>query len=120
MEGKSGNDIRCNRYKDGAQNNEPAPSVRTLRSGQDITMRWETGEEGQDWPTSHMGPVITYMAHCDNDDCTTFQADGNVWFKVDEAGYDASQFDENEPDAESKQVNCWASTTMYEYLILLY
>lgn len=40
------------------------------------------------WP--HSGPILTYMAKCDPD-CGSFTgSDGNVWFKIDQAGYNAT------------------------------
>lgn len=39
------------------------------------------------WPTSHVGPSITYMSLCDSNDCTTFMPENDtVWFKVQEMG----------------------------------
>lgn len=58
IEGEDGDDIRCNRYDDGADDDRPAASVRKVVAGEDITLRWSTHE---DFPSSHMGPVITYL-----------------------------------------------------------
>ncbi|EIM91666.1 uncharacterized protein STEHIDRAFT_165886 [Stereum hirsutum FP-91666 SS1] len=53
----------------------------TANAGDPVTFYWDT------WPDSHKGPTMTYMAKCDTDDCSTFTGlDGNVWFKIDEAG----------------------------------
>jgi len=36
----------------------------------------------------HHGPIVTYLARCENDDCKTFDPTGKkVWFKVDEMGF---------------------------------
>lgn len=35
-------------------------------AGDSVTFFWDT------WPDSHKGPVMTYMAKCDTDDCSTF------------------------------------------------
>lgn len=56
VEGEDGDDIRCNRYKDGADNDRPAAEVRKVTAGEDITLRWSVHEK---FPPSHMGPVIT-------------------------------------------------------------
>jgi hypothetical protein len=36
-------------------------------------------------------PLTSYLAHCTNDDCSTFKGDtGNVWVKIDQLAYNPS------------------------------
>ena len=53
------------------------------------------------WPDSHIGPILTYVAKCAGDDCTTVDKTALSWVKIDEAGID---FDTQK----------WAATTMIE------
>ncbi|CAE6514569.1 unnamed protein product [Rhizoctonia solani] len=41
-----------------------------------------------DWPTSHIGPVITYLAKAPSDITQWSPGNDKVWFKIDEAGLD--------------------------------
>lgn len=53
------------------------------------------------------------QAHCDNDDCTTFEPGREaVWFKVHEDGYDRSKYDTSGDTAEDKSAQCWGATAM--------
>jgi cellulase len=49
-------------------------------AGTTITLRWS------DWPQTHWGPVIDYMARCANDDCTTVDKATLEFFKIAELG----------------------------------
>lgn len=54
-----------------------------VTAGTNITFDWKA-----DFP--HAGPILTYMAKCDPD-CGHFNGTtGNVWFKIDQMGYNTS------------------------------
>ncbi|KDN71242.1 putative glycosyl hydrolase family 61 [Colletotrichum sublineola] len=74
-------DIQCGAATAGG-GTKPAKLVAKAAAGEEVTLDWTL------WPESHIGPTITYMAKCANDDCTTWQpsAKDNVWFKVQEEG----------------------------------
>ncbi|KAK6509630.1 hypothetical protein TWF481_004363 [Arthrobotrys musiformis] len=66
-------DIACNKGAKAAKLVAPAPA------GSEVTFFWT------EWPESHKGPVITYLADCGGD-CTTAVGSELNWFKIDEAG----------------------------------
>ncbi|KAL1836236.1 hypothetical protein VTJ49DRAFT_5398 [Mycothermus thermophilus] len=53
----------------------------TVAAGDKITFFWN------DWPESHVGPVIDYLAAC-NGNCETVNPSSLRFFKIDGAGYD--------------------------------
>lgn len=80
------NDIQCGGdTANGVDGTTPAALTATVAAGETVDLYWTT------WPTSHVGPTITYMAKCDNDDCTTYSpGTDTVWFKVQEDGRDGT------------------------------
>ncbi|KAH0363703.1 putative endoglucanase, partial [Aureobasidium melanogenum] len=50
-----------------------------VNGGDTVTFNWDT------WPTSHKGPLITYLANC-NGDCATADKTALKWFKIDAVG----------------------------------
>ncbi|KAJ6256511.1 Endoglucanase-4 [Drechslerella dactyloides] len=58
----------------------PAKLVAPAFAGSEVTFFWT------EWPASHKGPVITYLADCGGD-CTTAVGSELNWFKIDEAGF---------------------------------
>ncbi|KAI5197639.1 glycoside hydrolase [Aureobasidium subglaciale] len=50
-----------------------------VNGGDTISFNWDT------WPTSHRGPVITYLAKCDGD-CADADKTTLKWFKIDAVG----------------------------------
>jgi cellulase len=56
-----------------------APRTATVAAGSEITLNWT------DWPRSHHGPVIDYLANC-NGDCTTVDKTQLRFFKIAELG----------------------------------
>lgn len=55
-----------------------------VTAGSVVSFHWSPG-----WP--HSGPLVTWMARCANDDCGTFTGSaGNVWFKIDQSGYNTT------------------------------
>ncbi|KAL7273290.1 hypothetical protein RUND412_003864 [Rhizina undulata] len=52
----------------------------TAASGSNVSFYWTA------WPSSHKGPVMTYMANCGGD-CTSVDATTLSYFKINEAGY---------------------------------
>ncbi|KAI5776401.1 putative endoglucanase/cellulase [Geopyxis carbonaria] len=68
-------DITCNKAA------TAAPISANVAAGADISFFWTV------WPESHKGPVMTYMAACGSDDCSTADPASLSFFKIDEAGY---------------------------------
>ncbi|KAG8855504.1 Esterase/lipase/thioesterase [Tulasnella sp. 330] len=76
-------DVQCNGYTAGGViGSEPAPLYATAAAGSPVFLQWT------EWPDSHFGPVITYMAKVPSGQSVTTWLPGTdaVWFKVDEAG----------------------------------
>lgn len=59
----------------------PAGGHATVKAGDKISLQWDQ------WPDSHKGPVIDYLAACDGD-CETVDKTALKFFKIDGAGYD--------------------------------
>ncbi|EAA29018.1 carbohydrate-binding module family 1 protein [Neurospora crassa] len=70
---------------------KPAGGHATVKAGDKISLQWDQ------WPESHKGPVIDYLAACDGD-CESVDKTALKFFKIDGAGYDAT--------------NGWASDTL--------
>lgn len=79
-------DIQCGGDTvNGVEGSSPANLTATVAAGASVNLYWT------EWPTSHVGPTITYMAKCDNDDCTTYTpGTDTVWFKIQEDGRDGT------------------------------
>ncbi|KAL6850776.1 hypothetical protein ACO1O0_007902 [Amphichorda felina] len=75
-------DLQCNGYTDGGNpGSSPAPLHAPAEAGSTVTLWWTQ------WPDTHMGPVLTYMARCPDSGCQDWlPGDEAVWFKVQEAG----------------------------------
>lgn len=69
-------DIIC--HKSGS----PGGGHATVAAGDKISIVWDP-----EWPESHIGPVIDYLAAC-NGDCETVDKASLRFFKIDGAGYD--------------------------------
>ncbi|CAE7210419.1 unnamed protein product [Rhizoctonia solani] len=69
-------DIQCN-----TGGTVPAPLLATAAAGASVGFNWTT-----EWPTSHIGPVLTYMAKAPSDITKWSPGTDKVWFKIDEAG----------------------------------
>ncbi|KAJ1300462.1 hypothetical protein OPQ81_005277 [Rhizoctonia solani] len=69
-------DIQCN-----TGGTEPAPLLATAAAGSNVAFNWTN-----QWPTSHIGPVLTYMAKAPSDITKWSPGTDKVWFKIDEAG----------------------------------
>jgi len=66
-------DINCH------LNATPAGTSAPIKAGESINIQWT------DWPSSHHGPVLTYMANC-NGNCSSVDKTTLEWFKIDESG----------------------------------
>lgn len=66
-------DINCHLSATAAQTHAP------VAGGDTVTFEWTT------WPSSHHGPVLTYLAKCDGE-CEDATADTLKWFKIDATG----------------------------------
>ncbi|KAI5841565.1 glycosyl hydrolase family 61-domain-containing protein [Morchella snyderi] len=73
VEDVSTSDITCNKAATAAKLTAPAAA------GDKVSFYWT------EWPESHKGPVMTYLANCGGD-CTTVDATTLDYFKIDEAG----------------------------------
>ncbi|KAH7402250.1 endoglucanase IV [Phaeosphaeria sp. MPI-PUGE-AT-0046c] len=51
-----------------------------VMAGDTLTLQWN------EWPTSHVGPIMTYLAAC-NRSCTTTQKNTLEWVKIEELGW---------------------------------
>ncbi|KAK7546217.1 putative endoglucanase [Phyllosticta citricarpa] len=60
----------------GATNAQTSASI---KAGSNVTLEWT------EWPESHHGPVISYLANC-NGKCTTVDKTTLEWVKIDAAG----------------------------------
>ncbi|CAO1602492.1 hypothetical protein XANCAGTX0491_006102 [Xanthoria calcicola] len=58
----------------------PGKTHVTVAAGDTVTLKWFS------WPESHHGPVIDYLARCDNGDCTTVDKSHLRFRKIAEAG----------------------------------
>ncbi|OJJ00820.1 hypothetical protein ASPVEDRAFT_590794 [Aspergillus versicolor CBS 583.65] len=54
-------------------------------AGGTVTVTWSS------WPQEHKGPVLDYLANC-NGDCTNVDKTTLKFFKIDEGGYDGTQW----------------------------
>ena len=57
----------------------PGKAYVDVQAGQDVTVQWT------DWPDSHHGPMIDYLASC-NGECTTVDKNQLKFFKIDGVG----------------------------------
>ncbi|KAL2106570.1 hypothetical protein VUR80DRAFT_6533 [Thermomyces stellatus] len=69
-------DIICHK------NARPATATASVAAGGVVEFQWT------EWPDSHIGPVLTYVANCGGD-CADVDKETLQWVKIDEAGYDA-------------------------------
>lgn len=58
---------------------EPGAISAEVAAGKDVELQWT------EWPESHHGPVITYMANC-NGDCSKVNKTSLKFFKIDQKG----------------------------------
>ncbi|CEL58627.1 putative endo-beta-1,4-glucanase D OS=Neosartorya fumigata (strain CEA10 / CBS 144,89 / FGSC A1163) GN=eglD PE=3 SV=1 [Rhizoctonia solani AG-1 IB] len=64
----------------GVAGSAPAPAVATAAAGTTISFKWT------EWPDSHVGPVVTYLAKAPSDITKWNPGTSAVWFKVAEQG----------------------------------
>ncbi|KAG8740412.1 Esterase/lipase/thioesterase [Ceratobasidium sp. 414] len=77
--------ITCNVGLTDATQNVPVNATAVVPAGTTVQFLWT------DWQSDHPGPIMTYLAKCPGS-CSTFKADsGNIWVKIQEDGYDATQ-----------------------------
>ncbi|KAF2180219.1 lytic polysaccharide monooxygenase [Zopfia rhizophila CBS 207.26] len=70
----SNSNIACHKSATAGQ------AVAKVAAGGTVELQWT------EWPESHHGPVLDYLAKCAGDDCTTETADALSFFKVQESG----------------------------------
>lgn len=66
-------DIICHK------NAQPGAISASVAAGKDVELQWT------EWPESHHGPVITYLANC-NGDCSEVDKTSLEFFKIDQKG----------------------------------
>jgi len=71
-------DINCHK------NSAPGQASVSVAAGGKLDFQWNT------WPSSHVGPIITYAASCAGDDCTKVDKASLKWFKIDQVGIDVA------------------------------
>lgn len=71
------NEMRCGVGKNNGSTT-PAGQYISAQAGSSVGITWDTLA-----CDSHYGPMDTYISRCANDDCTTYQADGD-WIKIDQ------------------------------------
>lgn len=75
----------------------PAPITAKVTAGSNVTLYWT-----QDWPQSHQGPMLDYLASCPGDDCSKADPAQLKFFKIDAVGLVDG----------SKQPGVWGSDDM--------
>ncbi|KAF8648202.1 hypothetical protein AX16_006341 [Volvariella volvacea WC 439] len=74
-------DVQCNGWSaGGVVGSAPAPLIGTVAAGSQVKLNWTQ------WPDSHVGPMITYMARAPSEITSWSPGTSAVWFKVHEAG----------------------------------
>jgi lytic cellulose monooxygenase (C1-hydroxylating) len=67
-------DIICQR------NGTPATTSAEVAAGDMVSLQWT------EWPSSHHGPMLDYLAACDDADCSTVDKTQLQFFKIDGVG----------------------------------
>ncbi|TFK47442.1 beta-1,4-endoglucanase [Heliocybe sulcata] len=96
-------DVQCN--GSGGSGSSPAALVASVPAGGKIAFHWTT------WPSSHVGPVITYLAKVPSgSQITSYKPTGSssIWFKIDQAGYSNGEWAAT--DVLSAQNSTWTVT----------
>ncbi|KZT30031.1 lytic polysaccharide monooxygenase [Neolentinus lepideus HHB14362 ss-1] len=96
-------DIQCN--GESGSGTKPASLAASAAAGDQISFHWT------DWPSSHVGPVITYMGQVPSTtNITEDSPTGSdvIWFKIDEAGYEDGKWAATE--ILSSQNSTWTVT----------
>jgi cellulase len=86
--------INCHREATNAE------LVAPVTAGGTVSLTWS------DWPESHHGPVLNYMANC-GADCTTVDLESLRWFKIDHLG-------QLKPSTEGGQPGRWADDILFD------
>ncbi|EAU87435.1 hypothetical protein CC1G_02194 [Coprinopsis cinerea okayama7 len=73
-------DMQCNGWAAGNWATAPSSIVGKINAGDTIKFHWT------EWPDSHVGPMITYMARAPSDITKWSPGTAPVWFKIDESG----------------------------------
>ncbi|KAF8446602.1 glycoside hydrolase, partial [Terfezia claveryi] len=81
---------------------QPAPLTAPATAGSKIKFLWTQ------WPDSHRGPTMTYLASCTSGDCRKEDPSTLNWFKIDHAGLNADGTWAS--DILTKNNNTWAVT----------
>ncbi|KAK7026786.1 hypothetical protein VNI00_015444 [Paramarasmius palmivorus] len=74
-------DIQCNGHQSNGFSTAPAKLIAKVTAGSEVSLKWTS-----DWPDSHKGPLVTYMARAPSDITKWSPGNSAVWFKVHETG----------------------------------
>jgi len=80
-------DLQCGGYTAGGISGSSPAKLQggPVAAGSTVSLQWTL------WPTSHSGPVLSYMAKCPNNDCTSYSPGTDaVWFKIQHTGRDGT------------------------------
>lgn len=77
----------------------PAPISAKVTAGSNLTVFWT-----KDWPQSHQGPMLDYLAACPGNDCSKADSTQLKFFKIDAVGLVDG----------SKQPGVWGSDVMFQ------
>ncbi|KAK7742328.1 hypothetical protein SLS53_004473 [Cytospora paraplurivora] len=77
---------------------KPAGGYATANAGDKVELYWT------DWPATHKGPVIDYLAKCADDDCVNVDKTSLDFFKIDAVGLVS---DSDAPDHLISNNNSW-------------
>jgi len=75
-------DLQCGGYTAGGiVGSSPAALHADVAAGSKVDLYWTQ------WPDSHVGPTVTYMAKCPDSGCNNYMPGTNaVWFKIQQEG----------------------------------
>jgi hypothetical protein len=73
-----------NPFMNCGQNAQLATQVASAMPGDPVAFSWVNGDGGP-W-VHNVGPMMTYMASCGNQNCSSFNSSNASWFKIQEQG----------------------------------
>lgn len=80
----------------------PAPIAAKVTAGSNVTVFWT-----KDWPQSHKGPMLDYLAACPDSSCANVDKTQLRFFKIDEVGLVGAT-------GEDASATTWGSDVMFQ------
>ncbi|KAJ7606622.1 glycoside hydrolase family 61 protein [Roridomyces roridus] len=68
------------------KNAQQAATFAKVQPGDTMHFFWVSGDPDEPFWPHNTGPIMTYLAKCDDDNCTTFNSTNAKWFKIEEDG----------------------------------